>query len=86
MRGGFGGVADQLNHYNHFLGTPDYLAQDIVRRRRVTPESVRRFAEQYLQANARVVVHGVPGKQDLGPEVPKPAPQPVQPPVPAARQ
>jgi zinc protease len=25
--GGFGGVADQLNLYNHYLGTPDYLAQ-----------------------------------------------------------
>ena len=23
--GGFGGVADQLNLYNHYLGTPDYL-------------------------------------------------------------
>ena len=74
-RGGFGGVADQLNLYNHYLGTPDYLAQDITRRRNVTPESVRRFAQQYLQPNARVVVHGVPGKQDLGPEVPKPAAQ-----------
>ena len=75
--GGFGGVADQLNLYNHYLGTPDYLAQDIARRRSVTPDSVRRFAQQYLQPNARVVVHGVPGKQDLGPEVPKPAAQPA---------
>jgi zinc protease len=68
--GGFGGVADQLNYYNHYLGTPDYLAQDIMRHRHVTPDSVRRFAEQWLKDNARVVVHGVPGKQDLGPEVP----------------
>jgi len=29
--GGFGGVADQLNLYNHYAGTPDYLAQDIGR-------------------------------------------------------
>ncbi len=74
-RGGFGGVADQLNLYNHFLGTPDYLAQDVMRRRSVTPESVRRFVQQYLRPDARIVVHGVPGKQDLGPEVPKPAAQ-----------
>ena len=65
-RGGFGGVADQLNLYNHYVGTPDYLAQDITRRRRVTPDSVRRFVQQYLQPNARVIVHGVPGKQELG--------------------
>ena len=74
-RGGFGGVADQLNLYNHFLGNPDYLAQDVMRRRNVTTESVRRFAQQYLRPDARVIVYGVPGKQDLGPEVPKPAAQ-----------
>jgi zinc protease len=73
--GGFGGVADQLNLYNHYLGTPDYLAQDIARRRRVTPDSARQFAQQYLRNNARVVVHGVPGEQVLPPEVPKPAAQ-----------
>ena len=73
--GGFGGVADQLNLYNHYLGTPDYLAQDIVRRRKVTPETVRQFAQRYLGPNARVVVHGIPGKQNLPPEVPKPAEQ-----------
>ena len=74
-RGGFGGVADQLNLYNHYVGTPDYLAQDIQRRRRVTPESVRRFVQQYLQPTTRVIVHGVPGKQELPPEVPKPQAQ-----------
>ncbi len=73
--GGFGGVADQLNLYNHYVGKPDYLTEDIMRRRRVTPESVRQFAQRYLAPNARVVVHGIPGKQSLGPEVPKPAEQ-----------
>ena len=68
--GGFGGVADQLNFYNHYVGTPEYLAQDIARHRRVTPDSVRRFAQQWLKDNARVVVHGVPGTQALAPEVP----------------
>jgi zinc protease len=74
-RGGFGGVADQLNLYNHFLGKPDYLAEDIMRWRRVTSDTVRRFAQQYLQPGARSVVHGVPGTPQLAPEVPKAAPQ-----------
>jgi zinc protease len=39
--GGFGGVADRLNSYNHFLHTPDYLQKDIERYRAVTPASVR---------------------------------------------
>jgi len=68
--GGFGGVADQLNYYNHYLGTPDYLAQDIARYRAISPASVKQFAQQWLKDNARVVVYGVPGKQNLGPEVP----------------
>ncbi len=72
--GGFGGVADTLNHYNHYTGDPGYLQQDIARYRAVTPESARRVAQQYLQPNARVVVHGVPGAQQLGPPVPAPAP------------
>jgi zinc protease len=73
--GGFGGVADQLNLYNHYVGKPDYLTEDIMRRRRVTPESVRQFAQRYLAPNARVVVHGVPGTQKLAPEPPKPTAQ-----------
>ena len=31
--GGFGGVADRLNSYNHYLGNPGYLPQDIHRYR-----------------------------------------------------
>ncbi|HET9467069.1 MAG TPA: pitrilysin family protein, partial [Vicinamibacterales bacterium] len=73
--GGFGGVADQLNLYNHYTGNPNYLTEDIMRRRRVTPESVRQFAQRYLAPNARVVVHGVPGTQKLPPEPPKPTAQ-----------
>jgi zinc protease len=70
--GGFGGVADRLNMYNHYLGTPDYLRQDIMRYRNVTPASVREFAQKQLASNARVVVHGVPGDPDLGQPVPTP--------------
>ncbi|HXE79625.1 MAG TPA: pitrilysin family protein [Vicinamibacterales bacterium] len=68
--GGFGGVADRLNMYNHYLGDPGYLPQDIARIRRVTPEAVRSFAGEYLRKSARVVVHALPGKKELPPDPP----------------
>jgi zinc protease len=70
--GGFGGVADRLNMYNHYLGNPDFLAQDVERYRKATPATVKQYAQAQLQPGARVVVHGVPGTPQLGPEVPKP--------------
>src|SRR6184192_4222292 len=70
--GGFGGVADRLNSYNHYLGTPDFLAADIARYENSTTESIQTFAQRQLNGNQRVVVYGVPGKQDLGAEVPTP--------------
>ena len=72
--GGFGGIADRLNMYNHFLRNPGYLAEDVARYRVVTPESVRRFAQAQLTKSARVVIHAVPGAQDLGPPVATPGP------------
>jgi zinc protease len=70
--GGFGGVADRLNEYNHYLGTPDYIAQDLGRYQKATTTSIRAFAEAQLKPNARVVLYGLPGKPDLGPDVPTP--------------
>jgi zinc protease len=70
--GGGGGVADLLNSYNHYLGTPDFLAADIARYENSTIESIRAFAQGQLNGNQRAVVYGVPGKQDLGPEVATP--------------
>jgi zinc protease len=70
--GGFGGVADRLNEYNHYLGMPDYLTQDLSRYQQATVASVRNFAESQLKPNARVVIYGLPGKPDLGPDVPTP--------------
>jgi zinc protease len=70
--GGFGGVADRLNSYNHYLGTPDFLAADIGRYENASTESVQAFAERQLNGNQRAVVYGVPGKQDLGAEVATP--------------
>jgi zinc protease len=66
------GVADLLNSYNHYLGTPDFLAADIARYENATRESVQAFAKEQLNANQRVVVFCIAGKQDLGPEVPTP--------------
>jgi len=38
-----GGIADRLNEYNHYLGTPDYLQQDLARYRNATVASIRRL-------------------------------------------
>ena len=77
--GGFGGVADTLNLYNHYIGDPGYVGEDLARHRRVTPASVKAFAQQYLQPSARAVVFGVPGEPDLGAPVPT-VPAPKMPP------
>jgi zinc protease len=72
--GGFGGVADRLNSYNHYLDNPDYLAKDIERYRAVTAGSVQAFAKEQLANNARVVMHVVPGEPEAAPQVATPPP------------
>ena len=57
--GGFGGKADQLNHYYFQTGEPDYFETDLNRYRNLTAESVRNAAETYL-TNARVVISVIP--------------------------
>jgi len=75
--GGFGGVADRLNAYNHYLGTPDYLQQDVARYRAVTPASVQAFAKTYLTSSSRAVVQAMPGQPQPSAQVPTPpAPKP----------
>jgi zinc protease len=59
--GGFGGVADRLNQYNHFLGDPGYLPKDLERYRRATTDTLRLLAQEELQRKSSVVVYGVPG-------------------------
>jgi zinc protease len=61
--GGFGGVADRLNQYNHFLGDPGYLPKDLERYNRATVADLKRVANEKLQANARAVVYGLPGNK-----------------------
>ncbi|MGE0445030.1 MAG: M16 family metallopeptidase, partial [Vicinamibacterales bacterium] len=63
--GGFGGVADRLNSYNHYVKDPGYLEKDILRYRAVTPQSVLAFARSQLAPNARVVVHAIKGEPQL---------------------
>jgi zinc protease len=54
--GGFGGKADLLNRYNTYLGAPDKLKEDYERYRRVTPESVRAAAQNYINTKNRLAV------------------------------
>jgi zinc protease len=75
--GGFGGIADRLNTYNHYLSDPGYLPKDIQRYRDITPASVKAFAQEQLAPTARVVVYGLPGQQDLGAPVATPPKQKV---------
>ncbi|OYO31021.1 pitrilysin family protein [Janthinobacterium sp. PC23-8] len=72
------GVANLLNEYNQYTGDPGYLAKDIERYRQVTAAGVQRAVDTYLKTRARVVVYGVPGTPDLGPEVATPAPGKVK--------
>src|SRR5581483_5571896 len=61
--GGFGGLADRLNQYNHYLGDPGSLARDLARYDEVTPEALRRFASESLTRHSRLLVLGLPGEK-----------------------
>jgi len=74
-----GGVANRLNSYNHFLGTPDYLQKDIERYRGVTAANIQTFARNQLAGSARVVLHAIPG-------TPAPVPPVATPPAPQSAQ
>ncbi|HYH94625.1 pitrilysin family protein [Hyalangium sp.] len=67
--GGFGGKADVLQSYNQFVGEPSYLAQDLARYQAVSQEDVKRYANEQLRLDARVVLHAVPAPQ--APAAPK---------------
>lgn len=60
------GKADRLNFYNYFVGTPDYLAQDLARYEKLTVADVQRVAKQYIQGKPKIVMTVVPeGKKNL---------------------
>ncbi|MGQ0465890.1 MAG: M16 family metallopeptidase [Sporichthyaceae bacterium] len=66
------GLADTLNRYNHYTGSPDYLGKDIERYQRVDADSVKKFIGDRLKPNERVVVITVPGERKLPPDPPAP--------------
>ncbi len=61
--GGFGGVADQLNAYNYYLGEPGSFEWDIQRYSGASAEDVLAYARRYLQADKRGTLHLVPQGQ-----------------------
>ncbi|HEY8507879.1 MAG TPA: pitrilysin family protein, partial [Steroidobacteraceae bacterium] len=63
--GGFGGKADLLNYYNFYVGTPDYIQQDIARYEAVTTADIQRVAREQF-AKPKVVLTVVPeGQSEL---------------------
>jgi zinc protease len=56
------GKAFQLNHYNYFMGNPDWVQQDAARYGRVTAADVQRAAAEQL-SRAKVVLTVVPQGQ-----------------------
>ena len=58
--GGFGGKADLLNYYDHYLGDPDSLQKDLARFDAVTAESIKAVASTVLDSKHRVVLRVVP--------------------------
>lgn len=66
------GLTERLNHYQYYVRTPDYASRDLARFAAVSAEEVRRFAERAVRKDARVVVYAVPGKKELGTEIPTP--------------
>ncbi len=72
--GGFGGVADVLNQYNHYLGEPGYLSKDLERYEKATPAAVQKVA-MTLTRDSRVVVYGVPGEKVIQDVPKKPEPK-----------
>ncbi|MCC7141741.1 MAG: insulinase family protein [Candidatus Eisenbacteria bacterium] len=70
--GGFAGVADRLNQYNHYHGTPDYLNRDLARYAAVTRKGVQEFAAAQLGRNKRALVACDPGEKVLPPDPPAP--------------
>lgn len=58
--GGFGGVADVLNTYQHHLGTPNGMSDDFARHENVTPEAIRAVFRRTIRENNRVTVTVVP--------------------------
>jgi zinc protease len=53
--GGFRGINDRLNRYNHYVGTPDYLKQDWERYASRTPATLRDAFARWIGPGRMVV-------------------------------
>ncbi len=62
--GGYRGRTELLQTYNHFLGDPGWLPQDLARYRAVTPAALAAFAREWLPAGRRAVLHAVPAVKE----------------------
>ncbi|HUP89322.1 MAG TPA: pitrilysin family protein [Longimicrobiales bacterium] len=60
--GGFSGKSDLLNYYNYFVGTPDYVQQDLARYTNATSSDIQRVAREQF-AKPKVVLTVVPEGQ-----------------------
>ncbi|MDR2215410.1 MAG: insulinase family protein, partial [Nevskiaceae bacterium] len=69
----FLGVANRLNQYNHYLGTADYLSEDLARYDTMTTQSVREAGQRYLQSQNSLVVLAVAGDKVID-DVPRGTP------------
>jgi len=58
--GGFGGKADQLNHYYTGTGDPDWFNEDLARYRAISPNDVQAAAQAFLPRDRRVELTVVP--------------------------
>ncbi len=76
--GGFGGKADRLNQYEHYLGDPGWLGKDLARHRDATPAGLQAIARDVLAKNKRVVITVSP-KPAVKPAVKPPVKPPVKP-------
>ncbi len=70
--GGSNGRADLLNTYNHYLGDPGYLPEDIERYNKVNAADVQRAMRTHLRKDARIVTFAVRGDKKLEPDPPAP--------------
>lgn len=58
--GGFGGKADQLNHYYLYTGNPDYFAEDLNRYRPLLPNDIQASIQRWLPSDRRLEITIVP--------------------------
>ena len=60
------GKADRLSYYNYFVGTPEWIGQDIARYEKLTSADVQRVAKHYLLSQPKIILTVVPeGKKEL---------------------